>query len=63
MKTVGKRTAPEGWEAFNQLQKLAMELRKGQPFIPKGVYRFKTFEEAQQWSLKMMSRPNRGSRR
>lgn len=26
------------------------------PFIPKGVYRFKTHEEADAWTLKMLTR-------
>ncbi len=35
---------------------LVIELRRGKPFIPKGVHRFKSFEESNEWSLKMMTR-------
>ena len=53
MKTVGKRSPAKGWAAFDKLQKLAMDLGPGRRVLPKGVYRFKTKEEAQAWSLKM----------
>lgn len=57
MKIVGRRTKRKtGLEAVDALQRLMIELRSDKPFIPKGVYRFKTFEEAQLWSLKMMTR-------
>lgn len=38
------------------LQRLMVKLRGNRPFIPKGVYRFKTFEEAEEWTIKMLSR-------
>jgi hypothetical protein len=56
MHQVGKRQPGPVWKRFDALQKLVIELRKGKPFIPKGVHRFKTFQEAQQWSLQQMSR-------
>ena len=56
MLTLGKRTLSKGLEAADKLLKLAIELRGDKPFIPKGLYKFKTFEEAQAWSLKMMTR-------
>jgi len=31
-------------------------LRGSRPFIPKGVHRFKTFEEADAWTLQMITR-------
>jgi hypothetical protein len=36
--------------------KMVNILRGNKPFIPKGVYKFKTFEESQEWTLKMMTR-------
>ena len=56
MKTVGKRKAAKGLEAAREFLRTVLRLRRDQPFMPKGVYRFKTFEEAQEWALKMMTR-------
>jgi hypothetical protein len=33
---------------------LAWWFRKDRLFVPRGVYRFKTFEEANEWREKMM---------
>jgi hypothetical protein len=33
-----------------------ISLRKTRPFIPKGVHRFKSFNEANQWAIQMMAR-------
>jgi hypothetical protein len=63
MKTVGKRAPAVGWAAFDELQRLAMKLGNGKAGIPKGVYPFKSHEDAQKWHLKMITRPERGSRR
>ncbi len=63
MKTVGRRLPPKGLEQADKLFKLVLELRGDKPFIPKGVYKFKTFEEAQEWSLKMMARKKPGPQR
>jgi hypothetical protein len=30
------------------------QLRKDKPFIPRGIYRFKTFEEANWWNERMI---------
>ncbi|MBI4429441.1 MAG: hypothetical protein HY562_10020 [Ignavibacteriales bacterium] len=35
---------------------MIVKLRGDKPFIPKGVYRFRSFEESQRWSIKMMAR-------
>ncbi len=60
MKVVGRKAKPKGGlEAADGLLRLVIALRGNKPFIPKGVHRFKTFEEAQAWSIKMMARrPN-----
>ena len=47
----------KGLIAANNLFKLTIGLRGTRPFIPKGVHRFESFEEAQQWSLRMMTKP------
>lgn len=64
MKVVGRRKSPKRDLVYAQnLLDLVVELRKGKPLIPKGVHRFKTFEESQQWTLKMMARPLNQERR
>jgi hypothetical protein len=57
MKIVGKRRHKRnGLESAAPFLDLVIELHAGKPFMPKGVHRFKTFEESQQWSMKMMAR-------
>lgn len=63
MRIVGKRTPATGLAQMDALNRLVTALRVGKPFIPKGVHRFSTFEEAQAWSLKMMTRKNPGRQR
>jgi hypothetical protein len=58
LKTVGRRKPATGPEATAALLRLVTELRAGRPFIPRGVHRFRSFEEAQEWSMKMMARPS-----
>lgn len=38
--------------------RMVVLLRRGKPFIPCGVHRFASFEEGQEWSLQMMTRPS-----
>lgn len=60
-KTVGRRRPPEdALRAGFALQANANEWmrRFGHKLAPKGVYRFRTFEEADAWSLKHLS-PNK----
>lgn len=58
MKVVGRKgRAKVDVVAIDSLQRLANELRRGRPFMPKGVWRFKSFEEADAWKLQMMTRP------
>lgn len=56
LKVAGRRKPASGPEAAAGLLRLVRDLRAGQPFIPRGVYRFRSFEEAQEWSMKMMAR-------
>jgi hypothetical protein len=43
--------------SFDPMQRAYAELRRGRPFIPKGVWKFKSFEEADEWLMKMLTRP------
>lgn len=55
MKVVGKRRPQTSLDAAARMLELVVELRERlpgrRPFVRKGVYRFKTFEEAQAASL------------
>ncbi|MSU59528.1 MAG: hypothetical protein EXS35_15385 [Pedosphaera sp.] len=58
---VGKRTqTPDSLEAGMKWQETAVELHKSfkHRWWPKGVYRFKTHEEADEWMTKMLARSN-----
>jgi hypothetical protein len=55
-KTVGVRVAAlAGWTEVDQLLKTAAEVR-GVALVPKGVYRFSTFEEAHTWMVRATAR-------
>jgi len=56
MKRLGRAGNQKGLPAANNLLKLVIGLRGKCPFIPKGVHRFKSFEESNQWSIQMMAR-------
>lgn len=60
MKTVGRALKhKKGFDdALNGFLKLIVEFRKDKTFIPKGVFRFKTFEEAEKWHHKMLRGKN-----
>ena len=57
VKVIGRRRPGKGGiVAATGLLKMAVILRGDKPFIPKGVFRFSSFEESESWSLKMMTR-------
>jgi len=56
IKVVGRRKVPEGIMAAENLFQTLLKLRGTQRFVPRGVYRFKTHEEANQWLMKMLTR-------
>nr|VFJ42780.1 MAG: hypothetical protein BECKDK2373C_GA0170839_100243 [Candidatus Kentron sp. DK]VFJ47052.1 MAG: hypothetical protein BECKDK2373B_GA0170837_101536 [Candidatus Kentron sp. DK] len=57
IKTIGKRRLSSGGLVnTDNLFQLMVALRKGKPFHPVGVYRFKTYEEKAAWDRKMMAR-------
>jgi hypothetical protein len=56
---VGRRTkTPDSLRAGMQLQETAAQLHKAfkHRWMPKGIYRFKTHEEADAWMTKMLAR-------
>jgi hypothetical protein len=57
MKIVGRRRPSRGGlDEANRFLHLVADLRKGKPFIPRGVHRFTSHEEKDAWTLKMLSR-------
>ena len=64
MKVLGHRREPRpSRENMEAIQRLALDLRGTRRlFVPKGVYRFKSHEEADEWLMKMLTRPNPASR-
>lgn len=56
IKIIGQRQRACGFKQAASFLDTVIALRGNRPFIPKGYYRFKTFEEAQDWSIRMMAR-------
>ena len=57
MKVVGRRRWAQGLAASAPLLRLVLDLRGGKPFLPRGVHRFRSFEESEAWTLRMLARP------
>jgi hypothetical protein len=58
VKTLGRRRPSRGGlVATAPLLDLVIALRRNRPFIPRGVHRFRTFEDSAAWTLRMMTRP------
>ena len=58
-KVVGRRLGvPDSFKAGMGLQALAVQMHRslGHRWAPKGVYRFKTHEEADEWMMRMLAR-------
>ena len=54
-KVVGKRRPPgDGLETGGALQRLAQDMAAGRVTWPKGVWRFRTHEEADAWWIERM---------
>ena len=63
MKIVGRRQGMKGSvESCDGFQKMVLSMRGGKPFIPKGVHRFKSFEESDRWLIRMLTRPTNQDR-
>jgi hypothetical protein len=56
MKVVGRRRWGTGLAATAPLLRLNLRLRGDKPFLPRGVYRFRSFEESEEWILRMLTR-------
>ena len=57
LRQVGRRRAARaGLDKASGLLQLVVDLRGNRPFLPRGVHRFQTFEESQEWSIRMMAR-------
>ena len=56
MRVLGKREPGEGLLRAEGFLKLVIALRGNKPFIPRGVYRFHSHEEKDEWTLKMLTR-------
>jgi hypothetical protein len=63
MKVVGRRQWRKGLAATARLLRLNLRLRGDKPFVPKGVHRFRSFEEGEEWFLTMLTRPPKHGRR
>lgn len=57
-KVVGQRTRPNLLDPTADTRAAAIAWRRAfpTPFVPKGVYRFSSHEEAQQWLMAMLTR-------
>lgn len=56
-KTIGTRKTNTGsLEKSNNLFELVIDLRGDKPFHPRGLFKFKTFKEKEEWSRKLMKR-------
>jgi hypothetical protein len=49
-----------GLEGMHGFFQMLLKARGSQPFIPRGVYRFRSHEELDEWTLKMLTRPKAG---
>ena len=57
IKILGKRKPSSGGlQATDNLLKLVIKLRGNKRFVPKGLYRFKTFKEKEEWEKKIITR-------
>ena len=57
-KTVGRRQPPNPFSLHGETKADMRAWRRAfpTPFVPKGVYRFRSHEEADEWMLKMITR-------
>jgi hypothetical protein len=57
MKVVGRRNTDSfSWDELRRLTLTAEVLRGTSKLVPRGVYRFHTFEEADKWMIEMIAR-------
>lgn len=60
-KSVGRRKIQDSFVHGPGLQKLLARLRGDVPFpaFPKGVFKFRSFEEADAWTMHCLTKPRR----
>jgi hypothetical protein len=63
MKVVGRRRWGKGLLATAPLLQLNLRLRGDKPFLPRGLHRFRSFEESDEWILRMLTRLPKPGRR
>lgn len=63
VKIVGRRRLGRGLSAAAPLLRLVVELRGRKPFLPRGIHRFRSFEESEEWTLRMLTRTSKPARR
>jgi hypothetical protein len=57
MKVVGRRIVDRfDWNDLRQIVETAEALRGTSKLVPRGLYRFTTFEEADRWMIEMIAR-------
>ena len=57
MKVVGRRSEPKPVPRnIENLQRLLVDTHRGRPYLPRGVFRFKSHDEADEWLLQMLTR-------
>jgi hypothetical protein len=57
IKIIGRKKGErKGLKTAAPFLELIVQLRGNKPFIPKGIHRFKSFEESSRWSIQMMAR-------
>ena len=62
VRVVGRRRQPRALEEIGEDTKenaRAWSRAMVTPFVPRGIYRFNTHEEADQWLWKMITRPRK----
>ena len=57
IKIIGKRREKKtiDWKEVDGFLKLVVNLSKGNKFIPRGVYRFRTHQENDEWVMKVLT--------
>jgi hypothetical protein len=56
-KVIGRRKMGKGgWTASTRLQGTMAALRRTGALVPRGVYRFLSFDEADEWMIRMTAR-------
>jgi len=63
MKILGNRSGKinPSWQEANRWLNTIKELRQGKGICPRGVYRFRTFEEADEWMTQMLIKSFHGT--